>query len=146
MANEATVTASLSVLKGNINYRSSPTTFLGDITGTAGPTPGLVIATAIGTDLDLSLLNNPGYATIHNISQGHAVDVGIWDGTDSAGLFHPLLEILPGEIYPMRFSRNLTEEYGTGTGTFNAQVNNIRIRSLDPNGGTVNVVVEAFES
>jgi hypothetical protein len=142
MANEATIRASLQVLKGNIDYRSQPQMETGDITGTAGPTPGLVVATASGVDIDFSAIVTPGYATLHNIDDVNFVEVGIWDGA----VFHPLLEILPGQIYPLRFSRNLTEEFGTGTGTINADVNTVRVKSNNQLGTSVNLVVEAFET
>lgn len=146
MANEATISASLRVLKGNIDYRSNPASFAGDVTGTAGPTPGLVVVTKQGVDIDFSALTEPGYATVHNISQAHAVELGNYDGTVGTGTFYPFMEILPGEIYPIRFARNLTEEFGTATATQTADVTTIRARSLDPNGGDVNIVVEAFET
>jgi hypothetical protein len=57
-------------------------------------------------------------------------------------VFYPLIELLPGESYVFRLSRNIQEQYaGTGTGT-TAPDNRLRIKA---NGASCVVLVEAFE-
>lgn len=140
MANEATVTASLQINKGNLQYHSRPTTWRADVTGSKGPTPGAVTVPVTGVAIDFSELTTPGLCRVANTegTGGNYVTYGIHDGS----LFHPLGELLPGESFPLRLSRDLGEEHSdVGTGT-TGTVNQLYFKA---NGGPVNVLVEAFE-
>ena len=138
MADEVTIRVEMNVLKDNLDYRMRPNSFSGDMNGAAnGPSPGAVLATVTGTNVDFSQLTTPAYCRIQNLDTVNYVEVGIWDGLK----FYPLLEILPGETYPMRLSRNLTQEFGTGTGTTGSAINQLQIRAYNQ---SCNVLVEAF--
>lgn len=139
MANEATISSGLNIRKGNLNYQSQPMSFRANVSGTKGPTPGALEVTTSGTNVDFSELTTPALCRIMNLSATYLVEWGIHDGS----LFHPVGEVLPGETYVIRLSRNLGEEEDVpGTGT-SAVVNAFFLRAV---GGTVNVVVEAFEA
>jgi hypothetical protein len=138
MANEATIISQLQVVKGNRQYTSLPNTFRATVTGSGGPTPGDVEIAVEGTDIDFSAITTPGLCRMLNTDSTNFVTYGIWDGVS----FYPLGEILPGETYVLRLSRNLGEEYGVGTGTSGAAINTLRFKAdTDP----VRVTVEAFE-
>ncbi len=145
MANEAEIRGSLQIRTGDgeIEYVSRPTTFRGDVTGRKGPSPGAITATIAGTDVDFSELSTPGYARIQNQDLTNTVDVGIWD--PETGVFYPMLELLPGESYPLRLSRILAGEYGTdpAVGSTGPNTNRLRIRA---NVASCVVLVEAFET
>jgi len=138
MAREATVQTQLRVRIGNINYVSNPSNFQATVTGINGPCPGAFAATLEGTDVNFSELTQPGLGIIKNIDSTNFVTVGIWDGVD----FFPLMELLPGEFFPIRFSRYLTQEFMTGTGTTGGG-NTVRIKA---DTAPAKVVVEAFEA
>jgi hypothetical protein len=109
MANEATVQSSLTVrkLSGSrplIDQRLGGQ-FQADVAGTKGPSPGAVTVTTSGTDVDLSELTQPGLVVFSNQDATNYVEVGIREPGTST--FYPFLELLPGESYAMRFSRNL---------------------------------------
>lgn len=151
MADEAQIRSSMEIKKGKIDYRSLPSAFLANVTGTKGPTPGAVTVTVFGTAIDLSELTTPGLCRIMNIDATNYVEYGIRDPETET--FYPFGEILPGESYILRLSRNLAfEYYGTGTGTgtgtgpdtgdVGAETNVLWFRA---NTASVNVVVEAFE-
>jgi len=148
MSNEATIRSSLAIRKESgdlvtIQYSGQPTAFLGDVTGTKGPVPGAVACSTAGTDIDLSELTTPGYCRIMNQDPTNYVTVGIYDPETTT--FYPMLELLPGETYVMRLSRNLAWEYGTaaGTGTTGPETNRLRIKA---HTASCNVLVEAFET
>ena len=141
MADEATVQCSLQIKKGNLTYRSNPTAFRADVATAKGPSPGAFTASTDGTSVDLTALTQPALCRIQNIDATNFVEVGIWD--TEAALFFPLMELLPGESYVIRLSRNIEEEYvGTGTGT-SAATNRLRIKA---NTAACIVLVEAFEN
>ena len=137
MSNEATVRGSLQISTTNLKYRSYPTSFQADVSGEVGPTPGAFSASTDGTDVDLTELTTPGLAIIKNLDATNYVEVGIWDGLE----FYPLIEIGPGEQYPVKLSRNIGNSYGTGTGTLGADTS-MRIKA---DTAACVVVVEAFE-
>jgi len=145
MANEATIRVSLQIRKVSgslvlLDYQSRPTSFQATVTGTKGPTPGALTIPAGGEAVSFGELSTPGLCILKNLSATVTVEYGIRDpGID---VFYPLGEILPGEIYLLRLSRNLLEEYqGTGTGT-TSPGNQFFMKGM---GGDVNVSVEAFE-
>lgn len=143
MADEATLTVSLRIAKGNLIYQSFPQAFTADMTGTKGPTPGAITATTVGTLVDLSQLTQPGLCRLMNLDASNYVTVGMYDPQTLK--FYPLLELLPGETFPLRLSRDLAEEYGTspGTGTTGQANNRLMVRA---NAASCVVLVEAFES
>lgn len=141
MANEAVINSTLQINKGNLSYLGRPTSFTATVTGTKGPTPGAISATLAGTQVDLSELTQPGLCRIMNLDATNFVEYGIWDTENS--VFFPLGELLPGESYVLRLSRNIQEEYtGTGTGT-TAPTNKLMFKA---NTAACVVLVEAFET
>lgn len=150
MSSEATVRCSLRIRKTSsditlIDYNSQPSAFVTDVDGTKGPTPGAISASIYGTDVDLSQLTVPGLCRIMNQDDTNWVEVGIWD--PELLKFYPLMELLPGESYVLRLSRQLGSEFaegaGTGTGTTGPDTNRLRIRA---NNAACNVLVDAFEA
>lgn len=140
MANEAIIRTSLQITKGNLEYRSQPTLFYADVAGTKGPVPGCIEVSTVGTNVDFGELTQPALCRIHNLDASNFVEYGVWDPEGST--FYPLGELLAGDTYVLRLSRNLQEEYGTGTGTTGADTNRLRFKA---DTAAVNVVVEAFE-
>lgn len=146
MADEATIRSSLQIRKDDgsglvlLDYRSQPTTFEADVSGTLGPTPGAFAASTAGTDVDLTELTTPGFCRLTNQDATNFVTFGIWD--PEGNTFFPLGEILPGESYVLRLARDIQAEYGTGAGTIGANTNRLRIKA---NTAACNVNVEAFE-
>lgn len=143
MANEATVRSMLQIKKTSgsitqIEYTSSPSTFQADVTGTKGPSPGAVTVTTSGTNIDLTELTTPGLCRISNQDATNYVEVGVKDASTS--VFYPLMELLPGESYVIRLSRNVGEEYYSTTGTDTG--NSIHCKA---NTASVVVLIEAFE-
>lgn len=146
MANEANITCSLTIQKQDgsgrmlIDYNGRPASFRADVTGTKGPCVGSIRVALAGTDVDLSELTTPGLCRIQNQDATNFVEYGIREpGTNT---FYPLGEILPGESYVLRLSRNLQEEYvGTGTGT-SAPTNFLHLKA---NTAACNVLIEVFE-
>jgi hypothetical protein len=127
---DITVTCSLTIKKNNFNFTRS-TNFTGSLTATQplGPTPGLVLVTLAGVSIDLSDLGTPGWCWIENIDNTAAnwFEYGIWD--PEGGTFYPLGELSPGEGIPIKLSRNIEEEYGTGAGTTGANTNRLRLKA-----------------
>lgn len=145
MANEAQVRGSLQILKKSgaitlIDYSSKPTVFKATVTGTKGPAPGAFTVTVLGTDVDFSELTTPGLCVFKNLDPTNFVTYGIWDPENSK--FFPLGELLPGEVYVLRLSRDLQEEFQTGTGTTGADTNRLRFKA---DTASLDVSVEAFE-
>ena len=141
MANEATVRVSLTIRKGNVFYQSRPEAFLADVSVGKGPVPGAKTCNSGELDIDFAELTNPGLCRLSNLSSEGYLEYGIWDPETS--VFYPLGEILPGESYIIRLSRNFGEEYsGTGTGT-TAATNRFRVKGI---AGSTVALVEAFET
>ena len=149
MANEASVRTNLSIRKTNsdgsivlIDYTSRPSGFNADVTGTKGPCVGAIAVTTSGTDVDLSQLTTPGFMRITNEDATNYFEVGIRD--PATRVFYPMLEVLPGESYVMRLSRNVGEEDypSTGTGT-TASIAKLHLKS---HAAATIALVEVFES
>lgn len=148
MSGEAKIHVSLQITKadaaGNVNYRSYPTQFDADVDGALGPTPGAILASIYGTDVDLSQLTVPGICRLSNQDSDNFVTYGIYD--PEADKFYPLGELLPGEFYILRLSRDLGWEStgsGTGTGTTGPQTNRLRVQA---DTAACAVLIEAFEA
>lgn len=139
MANEIAIRVSMTVRNGNIDYSSRPTAFNVTQSVAEGPTPGMVLVSEDGTDIDLSQLTTPGWTRFQNYSTTNFVAIGRWDPVENR--FYPFLELKPGEHCIVRLSRHVEEEYvGTGTGTV-AAATTLRAKA---NGGSVNLLVESF--
>ena len=133
MADEARLNSSLQIRKADstgtvqIEYRSQPTSFTADVSAVQGPTPGSFLVSTAGTDVDLTALTIPGLARFQNQDDTNYVQVGMWD--PEGVRFYPMLELLPGETYVVRLSRDIEEEFGTGDpGTAPAGANTNRLR------------------
>ena len=113
MADEASIRSSLQIIKGNLQYRSYPTNFTADVSGTKGPSPGAIAVATSGTDVDLSEIASPGFCRVTNMDAANTIVMGIWDGS----AFHAFKDLLPGEHYVLRLSQFLGEQFETGTGT-----------------------------
>lgn len=103
-----------------------------DVDDLRGPTPGLILATVHGVNVDLSALGSVGWALIHNQDETNHVDVGIWDPEKIR--FYPIIEIPPTFMWPIPLSRYLQQEFGsgasTGTGTLGGEESNyLRVRA-----------------
>lgn len=145
MSNEAQVQVKLNVTVGNYKAQNLGSTFNADVStaGAAGPTPGSVLATMTGTQIDLSKLTSPGgLALIRNTDSTYMIEVGIYD--PDIGRFYTFAELLPGEEYILRLSRYFSNEFGTGTGTEGTTA--YYMARVDPTaalGTTANLVVLA---
>lgn len=159
MANEAQLRLSLNINGPGVQrYQSQPTTFNADISIAGGPSPGEFLATKNGTDVNLSALRQPGLTWLMNLgvdasgasllptagqsySWPNYVEYGIFD--HNTNQFYPLGEILPGECYPIRLSRFINSEIGTGSGTTTGpDTVTFRMKAI---GTACKVVVSAFE-
>ena len=141
MADEAQIRSSLFIRKGEIDYQSRPTVFSADVSGTKGPTPGAVTFSTAGEDVDLTGLTVPGLCRLQNQDPTNYVTYGIWD--PEGNTFYPLGELLSGESYVLRLSRDIEEEFGTGGGTTGPNTNRLRIKA---DTAACVVLVEVFEA
>jgi len=141
MSDEAVIFSGLQIMNGNFRVPVGINSFTGDVAGKKGPCPGAFSVSVTGTIVDFSELTTPGYAMIRNLDPTNFIEYGAYDPeTDK---FYPIGEILPGEFYPIRFSRNLGWEYPTsGTGTSGPKTNNFMLRA---NAAACNASVEANE-
>ena len=138
MADEAQIQTSLQIRKTSpdtnvkqIDYRSQPTSFKADVDLIQGPTPGSFLVSTAGTDVDLSALTTPGLARFQNQDDTNYVQVGMWD--PEGARFYPMLELLPGESYIVRLSRDIEEEFGTGdpgTASAGPSTNRLRFKAI----------------
>lgn len=109
------------------------------VTGEKGPLPGAFTVAVAGTDVDLTEITNlGGICTFKNQDDANFVSWGAWDGIE----FIPIGELLPGEEFIIRLSRNLGQEYGAGTGTTGAGNKTWRFKA---DTAPVNVLVRAFD-
>lgn len=140
MANEASFNTSLAIEKDNLHYRQSAN-FQADVSAAKGPTPGIVLAVDTWAQVDLSLLTTPGLCFLANLSEDYTVVIGLRD--TASGEYYPLLDLLPGEAYPVRLSQFIGQELestaGTGTAGSGCTL------ALKGVGGSAYVRVEAFE-
>jgi hypothetical protein len=140
MANEFDIRVSVGLRNGNTDFQSRPNAFKADQENVGGPTPGQILVSTDGTDVDLSELTTPGIAWLQNLSEDYYVEVGIWDAT--AGVFYPFAELLPGEFYPLRLSRYIQQEF-SGTGTADTlSSSRLRFKAI---GGACKVTALVFE-
>lgn len=140
MANEISMQVRVRIANGNLKYNNPVTSYTIDMSGAKGPTPGAIAVPTSGVDVYLSQLTTPGICVFTNLDATNFVEVGIKD--PQTNVFYPLMEIGPGESYPIKLTRNLGEQYsGSGTGTTSPE-NYLRLKA---NTAACNVQVEAFE-
>lgn len=106
MANEITFSFNLSVIEQTNSFldKRYQNNWQADLATSKGPSIGAQTISVAGEDIDLSELTTPGIAIIKNLDKANFVEIGINAPTDG---FVPLAELLPGEEYVIRFSRNL---------------------------------------
>ncbi len=143
MANEAQIRISLNIRLGTLTYQSSPTGYNADVLTNHGYTPGTILVSKYGTDVDLTQLSQPGLCIIQNLDDTNFVEYGIYDLDSPNAAFYPLGEVLPGEIYLLRLSRLLGYQLGTGSGTASGDTG-LRLR-FKANTAACRVKIEAFE-
>lgn len=143
MAGQATIRNSLQIVfdtsVGQVDYNGQPTQFTDDLSAVGGPTPGQIVATVAGTDVDLSELASPGWCRIRNIGD-YTVHVGIYD--PQTFKFYPMIQVKADQFQVIELSSELFQEYGTGTGTTGPDTNTLRVKAET---ASTKVVVEAFE-
>jgi hypothetical protein len=107
-----------------------------------GPSPGLIIATPAGTEVDITLLSNPTVGVVINYSTTETIELGIWNVDQSE--FYPFMRVPPGRAYPWWPSPNVLGEYGTGTSSdLTGQSNQLRVKTLGVDSASVSI--ELFE-
>lgn len=138
------IRTSLQVNIGNLVYQSQPQAFnpVDALVG-LGPSPGAVVIQLNGTDIDLSELAQPGLCRIMNIDPLNFVTRGIWDADNLT--FYPIDELLPGESYIVRLSRQLGDKEAPGTGTSPTNTLPCTMR-FKADSEPVILLVEAFDS
>ena len=142
MANEINVRVAVTLKKGGVTYKNDVQSWRENVLASVakGPCVGVIAVPVLGVDISLAELTTPGLCVFTNQSETNFVTIGTHDGT----LFHPLLEIGPGKSYPIMLSRDIGEEHEeTGTGS-TGTVNTLRAKA-GVGGGSVNLLVEAFE-
>lgn len=141
MANEVRVGASLQIVQdADRQYMSRPGAFTDSLDNgdMVGPTPGTILVPTAGRDVYFPEFE-PGWCNLQNLDEDNVVQVGIFDTI--TGRFHPLLELPPKKGYPVKLSRDLSEQYtGSGTGT-TAPESYLRLKAT---GAACYVKVEAF--
>ena len=143
MANEGQFSIGLSITKRVngvtvIQHRVNEG-FRFDVAGQKGPAVGSITVAVAGTDVSFTQLTNlGGVCWFKNQDDVNFVSWGMWDGVE----FLPLGEILAGEMYPIRLSRNLGQEYGVGTGTTGAGDKTLRFKA---DTAPVDVLIQAFD-
>lgn len=145
MASEVTVQSYMQLKKGFLEYQARPNAFTADMEGTVGPTPGAVLVSKYGTSIDLSQILVPGgLCRIMNLDADNYVEWGTYDLDAPRGTFYPVGELLPGESFVLRLSRQLGVQQGTGSGTaFSDSGLALRMKAV---GGSCVVLVEAFDA
>jgi len=140
MANEISISTTIRIKKGNLNYSPPAARFTEDLSDDKGPTPGFLTISVDGENVTFGELATPGRVRIQNLDPDNYVEFGVHDGS----LFHPLGEVLPGTEATFRFSRNLGEELTVAPGTGStAPVNYFFIKADTAPCG---VIVDAFEA
>lgn len=146
MSNEATIQSGLTLRVGNLEYQSKPATIRADVgsNGPAGPTPGYVLATLTGALIDLTkLINLGGLVWVQNTDPTNFIEICVYDPDSTK--FYSFMELLPGEAFAWRMSRNYQNEFGAGTGTTGSNVQfYARVDPTQPLGTTAWLRFDAF--
>lgn len=125
MANEINLSVNMTVDKGSLNYRFSPTPAVINLTGDAA-TGGVQL---IGTAAEACVLvdvTTRGMANFINLTTGTKVQLGTLDGTT----FHPFGQLNAGEPAVLRLSAS------TGTSPV--------LKVIEPTNGTAFVQWQVF--
>jgi hypothetical protein len=139
MANEARVSVSLAIKKGNLTYQNSPTSYRATVTYAKGPVPGGKVIATTGTDISFSGLDRPGLCVLQNLDSANTVRYGLHDGTK----FRRWGKLKPGEIAHFRFDELFGETADTpGTGTDSG----VEVFHMRADTAPCNVRIEAFEA
>lgn len=142
MASEGRFTFQLQIIKGNLTWRNSKNSFVFDVGEGTGPGPGHIQVPTSGIDVyfpGVMGIVTPGVCVVENLDSANYVEWGIKD--PQTNVFYALGEVLAGEAWPVRLSRNLGEQYaGSGTGTTTSE-NYLRLKA---NKAAVNVNIFAF--
>jgi len=144
MADEASITSDLRISVDNLEYQSLPQSFTADVSVARGPSPGNITVPTIGVAIDFSALTTPGLCRMMNLDETNYVEYGTQDPDTNA--FYPLGELLPGESYIIRLSRNLSEQHaGTGSGSspVGSDTAELWMRS---DTASCDVLIEAFDA
>lgn len=141
MSREISVRSSITIRSGNLVYQSpGKSLFTSDLNANKGPCPGMVTIPVGGISITFPYLTTPGQVVICNLDTANFVEYGIKD--PGSGKFYPLGEVLAGESYVFRFSRNLLENYtNTGTGT----TGDVNYLWLKADTAPCDVIIDAFE-
>lgn len=130
MADEARISITFQVKKGNLDYVSRPNAYTADVSVGRGPVPGAVDVTTSGTEVELPGLLAPGLVWVQNLDSTNAVEWGVWDGAN----FRRVGRLLAGEFCLFRFSSLLNATGASDTFYMIAE------------GATCTVLVQAFDS
>lgn len=145
MANEITITTGLTVRKGNLNHRPPRRTFKADMAGSTGISPGAILVTTDGVDLEFTELADPGWCHITNIAEDGGSDIQYGPYDPETDRYYGWFNISPGESSVFKFDQQFqwesypASEQGTGTG---GQTNRLRFRAKT---AACYVLVEAIE-
>lgn len=141
MANEIRVQSLLQINKTGLVYTTPSSAFQDDMEATPRDiTPGHLIATTIGVDIDLSKVTNPGWTEFRNLDATNSVAFGIWNPDQSE--FYPFALLGPGQHFIMPLHPLINQEFAnTGTGT-TGQLNTLRALAQY---ASCNISVKVFE-
>ena len=144
MADEASIMSGLRINVDNLQYQSLPQSFSADVSVARGPSPGVVTVPTIGVTIDFSVLTQAGLCRIMNLDETNYVEFGIKD--PETNKFYPVGELLAGESYVFRLSRNVGEEQA-GTGSSSATTGpDTNVFWMRADTASCDVVVEAFDT
>lgn len=143
MSNEAKVVGRLSIIDTStttpLQYNGvGPGQFQADVTERKGPCPGALDIPEAGVDIDLTQLGTPGLGEVYNIGTAFTFMLGIKD--PQTGQFYPFAEYKPGECFPIRLSRYVEWQFGTGTGS-GTTTNKLHAKGM---GGTAKAMFNFF--
>ena len=80
MANEIQITSGISVLKGNLSFSVAPATYLSDMTGTGGPSPGYITIGTIEESTAFPELTTDGWLYMKNLDATNYIQWGFSTG------------------------------------------------------------------
>lgn len=125
MANEINLSVNMTVDKGSLNYRFSPTPAVINLTGDAAAGGVQLIGTAAEACVLVDVTTR-GMANFINLTTGTKVQLGTLDGTT----FHPFGQLNAGEPAVLRLSAS------TGTSPV--------LKVIEPTNGTAFVQWQVF--
>ena len=145
MPGQLNVLVNLRLQNGFLVWQSQPTSFIANMQGERGPTPGSLHVPTHGIDANFSELTVPGgLCWLINIDPVNYVTYGIFDHVYNR--FYPIGELLPGEPYLLRLSRHLGVEYGTGSGSGTGTAGTGDTLHFRANNAPCDIVVAAFDA